>query len=76
MGIPCWPALPEDQVFSEHGWEQYLYNKMTHYNMINAELINPLELVGGYGHIKYASGGFNPNRIFYETTVDIEKVKE
>jgi dimethylsulfide dehydrogenase subunit alpha/complex iron-sulfur molybdoenzyme family reductase subunit alpha len=72
----AWPALPEDQIFSEHGWEQYLYKNMTHYNMINAELINPLELVGGYGHIKYASGGFNPNRIFYETTVDVEKVKE
>jgi dimethylsulfide dehydrogenase subunit alpha/complex iron-sulfur molybdoenzyme family reductase subunit alpha len=67
------PSLPEDQVFSEHGWEQYMYKNMTHYNMIGAELINPLELVGGYGHIKYASGGYNPNRIFYETTVDYEK---
>ncbi|MBA3034624.1 MAG: molybdopterin-dependent oxidoreductase [Gammaproteobacteria bacterium] len=67
------PSLPDDQVFSEHGWEQYLYKNMTHYNMIGAELINPLELVGGYGHIKYASGGFNPNRIFCETTVDVEK---
>ena len=68
-----WPALPEDQMFSEHGWEQYLYRNMTHYNMIGSELINPLEMVGGYGHIRYASGGFNPNRIFYETTVDVEK---
>jgi dimethylsulfide dehydrogenase subunit alpha/complex iron-sulfur molybdoenzyme family reductase subunit alpha len=67
------PSLPQDQVFSEHGWEQYLYKNMTHYNNVGAELINPLELVGGYGHIKYASGGFNPNRIFYETTVDVEK---
>ena len=47
---------------------------MTHYNNVGAELINPLELVGGYGHIKYAAGGYNPNRIFYETTVDVEKV--
>ncbi len=71
--VKAWPALPDDQLFSEHGWEQYMYKNMTHYNMIGAELINPLELVGGYGHIKYASGGFNPNRIFYETTVDVEK---
>ena len=62
-----------DQFRSEHGWDQYLYKNMTHYNMVGAELINPLELVGGYGHIRYASGGFNPNRIFYETTVDVEK---
>lgn len=67
------PSLPEDQVFSEHGWEQYLYKNMTHYNMVGAELINPLEMVGGYGHIRFVSGAFNPNRIFYETTVDIEK---
>lgn len=66
------PSLPDDQVFSEHGWEQYLYKNRTHYNFVGAELINPLELVGGYGHVKYASGGYNPNRIFYETTVDIE----
>ena len=67
------PWLSENIVFSEHGWEQYQYKNMTHYNFVGAELINPLELVGGYGHIKYASGGYNPNRIFYETTVDVEK---
>jgi len=68
-----WPALPENMLFSEHGWEQYLYKNMSHYNAVGSELINPLELVGGYGHVRYASGGFNPNRIFYETTVDVEK---
>jgi dimethylsulfide dehydrogenase subunit alpha/complex iron-sulfur molybdoenzyme family reductase subunit alpha len=67
------PGLPENMLFTEHGWEQYMYKKMTHYNNVSSELINPLELVGGYGHIKYASGGFNPNRIFHETTVDVEK---
>ncbi|WP_029134803.1 chlorate reductase subunit alpha [Sedimenticola selenatireducens] len=69
----AWPALPENMVFSEHGWEQYMYKGMTHYNFVSAELINPLEMVGGYGHVKYKSGGFNPNRIFHETTVDVEK---
>jgi dimethylsulfide dehydrogenase subunit alpha/complex iron-sulfur molybdoenzyme family reductase subunit alpha len=69
----AWPALPENVLFTEHGWEQYLYKNMTHYNDVTVELINPLEMVGGYGHIKYAAGGFNPNRIFYETTVDVEK---
>lgn len=68
-----WPALPENVLYSEHGWEQYQYKNMTHYNFVNAELINPLELVGGYGHVKYAAGGFNPNRIFHESTVDVEK---
>ncbi len=69
----AWPGLPENMLFTEHGWEQYQYKNMTHYNNVSSELINPLEMVGGYGHIKYASGGFNPNRIFHETTVDVEK---
>jgi dimethylsulfide dehydrogenase subunit alpha/complex iron-sulfur molybdoenzyme family reductase subunit alpha len=66
-------GLPDNMLFTEHGWEQYQYKNMTHYNNVSSELINPLELVGGYGHIKYTSGAFNPNRIFYETTVDVEK---
>ncbi len=68
-----WPALPETVIFTEHGWEQYMYPKMTHYNFVNTDLINPLELVGGYGHIRFRSGAFNPNRIYYETSVDVEK---
>ena len=71
--IKAAPSLPENMLFTEHGWEQYLYKNMTHYNMVSAELINPLEMVGGYGHIKFVSGAFNPNRIFHETTVDVEK---
>ena len=55
------------------GVSYHLYKNMTHYNMVSAELINPLEMVGGYGHIKFVSGAFNPNRIFHETTVDVEK---
>jgi len=68
-----WPALPESVIFTEHGWEQYMYPKMTHYNFVNADLINPLELVGGYGHIRFKSGAYNPNRMYYETSVDVEK---
>jgi len=67
------PALPDNVVFTEHGWEQYMYPKMTHYNFVNADLINPLELIGGYGHIGFRSGAYNPNRIYYETSVDVEK---
>ena len=69
-----WPALPMNMVFTEHGWEQYEYRNMTHYNLVSAELFNPLELVGGYGHIRFEPGNFNPNRIFHETTVDVEKI--
>jgi dimethylsulfide dehydrogenase subunit alpha/complex iron-sulfur molybdoenzyme family reductase subunit alpha len=67
------PWLPPSVIFTEHGWDQYMFRGQTHYNDINADIINPLELIGGYGHVRYASGGYNPNRIYYETTVDVEK---
>ena len=48
----------------------------THYNNLNCEFINPLELAGGTrGHIVY-TGNHTNNRIYYETGVDIEKVAE
>lgn len=68
-----WPALPEYIVFTEHGWEQYMYPGHAHYNDVNAEIINPAELIGGYGHVRWVSGEYNPNRIYYETGVDIER---
>ena len=67
------PALPRQMVFTEHGWEEYMFKKGTHYNNVNTDIINPLELAGGLGHVRYTSGGYNPNRIYYETRVDVQK---
>jgi len=68
-----WPALPKDMIFNKHGWEHYLAERRTHYNDLNADILNPLEMVGKHGHIRYIGGNFNPNRIYYETRVDIER---
>lgn len=67
------PSLPRQMVFTEHGWEEYMFKKGTHYNNINTDIINPLELAGGLGHVRYQSGGYNPNRIYYETRVNVQK---
>ncbi len=68
------PKLPRHMIFTEHGWEEYMFKNSTHYNNINADIINPLELAGGLAQVNYASGGYNPNRIFYETRINVEKV--
>lgn len=67
------PKLPRYMLFTEHGWEEYMFKNGTHYNNINADMINPLELAGGQSQVNYKSGGYNPNRIFYETRINIEK---
>ena len=72
----AWPGLPPDEVFTEHGWDHQWCKNWTHYNNLNCEFYNPLEMAGGTkGHIVY-TGNHTSNRIFYETGVDIEKVKE
>lgn len=74
-----WPGLPPYIVFTEHGWDHQWCKNWTHYNNLNCEFLNPLELAGGTpkitGHIVY-TGNHTNNRIYYETGVDIEKVEE
>lgn len=69
-----WPSLPEYIVFHEHGWEHHFDPKRNAYNSLNADILNPLAMIGKFGHIRYIGGDFNPNRIYYETRVDVEKV--
>ena len=68
-----WPSLPEYIVFHEHGWEHHFNPKRNDYNSLNADILNPLAMIGKFGHIRYIGGDFNPNRIYYETRVDVEK---
>ncbi len=70
------PGLPPYIVFTEHGWDPQWTKNWTHYNNLNCEFLNPLEMAGGRkGHIVY-TGNHTGNRIYYETGVDIEKVEE
>lgn len=71
-----WPGLPPYIVFTEHGWDHQWSKNWSHYNNLNCEFLNPLEMVGGKkGHIVY-TGNHTSNRIYYETGVDIQKVEE
>ena len=42
-----WPGLPPDVVFTEHGWDHQYTKNWTHYNNLNCEFLNPLEMAGG-----------------------------
>ena len=69
-----WAGLPPYIVHTEHGWDHQLSKNWAHYNNLNCEFLNPLEMAGGKkGHIVY-TGNHTGNRVYYETGVDIEKV--
>lgn len=68
-----YPSLPADTVMIEHGWDAHQFEKKLGYNSITAPFIQPLELAGGWGHIKYGIFEWSVNQLAYETGVDIEE---
>ena len=44
-------------------------------NNIVATLIQPLELVGNWGHLKFSLFRWNPNQLSNESGVDIERAE-
>lgn len=46
------PAVRPGQVIIYHAWENYQFPGWNHFKSIMASPLNPIELVGGYGHIR------------------------
>jgi dimethylsulfide dehydrogenase subunit alpha/complex iron-sulfur molybdoenzyme family reductase subunit alpha len=67
-----YPSLPEDAVMIEHGWDSLQFEKRLGYNSISAPLLQPLELAGGWGHIRYQLFDWSCNQLAHETGVDVE----
>ena len=58
----------------EHGWEPYQYDQQKPLNDVTATLLQPLELVGDWGHLKFTLFKWNANQLAHESSVDVEKV--
>jgi dimethylsulfide dehydrogenase subunit alpha/complex iron-sulfur molybdoenzyme family reductase subunit alpha len=67
-----YPSLPEDSLMMEHGWEPYQYEQQKPLNNVTATLLQPLELVGDWGHLKFSLFRWNANQLAHESSVDIE----
>ena len=67
-----YPSLPEDALMMEHGWEPYQFDQQKPLNNITATLLQPLELVGGWGHLKFILWKWNANQLAHESSVDVE----
>lgn len=66
------PTVRDNQVMMEHAWEPYQMRQQKGLNQVVATLIQPLELVGNWGHLKFEFYKWNPNQLSHETSVDIE----
>ncbi len=67
------PTVRDDQVMMEHAWEAHQFRERKGYNQAVATLIQPLELVGDWGHLKFSLFRWNPNQLANEGAVDIER---
>jgi dimethylsulfide dehydrogenase subunit alpha/complex iron-sulfur molybdoenzyme family reductase subunit alpha len=69
-----YPGAREDTLVCEHGWEPYQFAGNQELNNVVATLIQPLELVGNWGHLKFEFLRWNPNQLANESSVDVERV--
>jgi len=68
-----YPSLPEDSLMMEHGWEPHQYEQRKPLNNVTATILQPLELVGNWGHLKFTLWKWNANQLAHESSVDIER---
>jgi nitrate reductase alpha subunit len=70
------PALRPGQVIVHHAWENYQFAGWRHFKSVMASPINPIELVGGYGHIRADPMVCSPGLSDRDTRVEMRKAEE
>lgn len=66
-----YPSIPVDSIMMEHGWEPHQYIHRKPMNNSHATLLQPLELVGGWGHLQFIYAKWNANQVIHESSYDI-----
>jgi complex iron-sulfur molybdoenzyme family reductase subunit alpha len=67
------PAMQPGQVHLYHAWEKFQYQGGKSHSAVCASQLNPLLMVGNYGHIRYTPSGYQPNNNDKGTTVEVRK---
>jgi hypothetical protein len=57
---------------TDHGWEPHQFRGRKGMDAPIAGLLSPLELAGGWGHLKFGAE-WDGNQLAHESTVDIAK---
>ncbi len=68
-------GMQPKQMFMYHGWDPMMFrNKRNFSSVISTNgLIKPVQMVGGYGHLRYQTPDFVPNQTYHDCTVEFEK---
>jgi len=69
------PAVPPGAVVMDHAWEPFQFRERLGLNSVVAGMLSPLELVEGWGHLKF-NPNWDGNMIAFESSVEVEKSKE
>ncbi len=66
------PSLRPGTLMMDHAWEPHQFRKRLGMDAPVAGLLAPLELAGGWGHLKFGAE-WDGNQLAYESTVDVAK---
>ena len=67
------PAVRPGQIIIYHGWENYQFQGLRHFKSVMPNPLNPIEMVGGYGHLRSDVVSFSPSPSDRGTRVEIRK---
>lgn len=67
------PSLRPGTLMMDHAWEPHQFHKRVGMDAPVAGLVSPLELAGGWGHLKFGAE-WDGNQLAHESTVDVAKV--
>jgi len=67
-------AVRPGQVIIYHAWENYQFEGWRHFKSVMASPLNPIELVGGYAHIRPDPIICSPGLSDRDTRVEVRKV--
>lgn len=68
-------AVPPGAVVMDHAWEPFQFRERLGLNSVVAGMLSPLELVEGWGHLKF-NPNWDGNMIAFESSVEVEKSGE
>jgi nitrate reductase alpha subunit len=69
------PAVRPGQAVIYHAWENYQFESWGHFKSVMATPLNPIELVGDYGHIRPDALICMPGQSDRDTRVEVRKVE-
>ncbi len=68
-------SMQPKQLFMYHGWDPMMFRDKRNFSSVisTGGLLKPVQMVGGYGHLRFQTPDFVPNQTYHDCTVEFEK---